>query len=60
MKPHLTIIPKAPPPEGEPSYDYEWKQRQFIRSRNYAAVHIAGDRSRPVELMDRVRGWWRG
>lgn len=38
---------KAPP---APDLSYEWRDRQRIRSRDWAAVHIAADRRAPVAL----------
>lgn len=49
---NLKIIPREPSLEQEPNLDYEWQERQRIRSRDWAAVHIAADKREPVVIAD--------
>lgn len=51
----LHVVPKLDQPE--PSLDYESEQRRHIASRNWGAVHVAGDRAPPLDLAVMRRGW---
>lgn len=57
-KPALVLVDQAEQPA--PSYAYEAEQRRRIASKNWAAIHIAGDRREPLSLPDRVKRVWRG
>ncbi len=58
-KPKLRSVPEAAPvSEPAPSLDYEWQQRQASARKDWAALHIRSDRSRPLEFVRYiVRGW---
>jgi hypothetical protein len=49
-----------PADQPEPDLSYESRERRFIASRNWAGVHVAGDRADALEITDRPRRWWRG
>jgi hypothetical protein len=55
--PRLRVVADVPPPD----LSYEWRDRQRIARKNWAAVHIQGDRRAPVFIPDRPswKGWWR-
>lgn len=55
--PKLRAVPDAPP--EPPCTAYEHEQRRLIASRDWAAVHIAGDRALPINLGDLPRWRWR-
>ena len=46
-------------PEPAPDMSYEWRDRQRIRAKDWARVHIAADRRAPIYMPDRVRRLWR-
>lgn len=56
MKPQrkLRIVPDEQPT------DITLAMRAEIEARDWAAVHVAGDRRAPVFLADAVRRVWRG
>jgi hypothetical protein len=52
---NLKLVEPAPEPPA-PNLDYEWKERQRIKARNWAAVHIAADR-RPFLALGETKKW---
>ena len=53
----LRVVKSEPVARQLADLSYEWKDRQRIRARNWAAVHIAADRREPVSLS--IRRFWR-
>jgi len=51
----------VPEPADEPAPDlsYEWRDRQRIRERDWAAVHIRGDRGPALPFFQRILRTWR-
>jgi hypothetical protein len=49
-----------PADQPEPDLSYEARERRFIASRNWAAIHVASFRADALEITDRPRRWWRG
>lgn len=56
---NLHSVPQPPADQPEPSYAYEHEQRQASARRDWAALHIAGDRRPALGFLDRVRRTWR-
>jgi hypothetical protein len=51
---------RAVPPATEPPLDIGVLMRaERDDPERWERVHIAGDRSRPISLPERVRRWWR-
>lgn len=46
-------------PTEEP-IDIAALNRADIRERDWAAVHVAGDRAKPLPMWERVKRTWRG
>jgi hypothetical protein len=59
MTARLAVVPQSAESQPEPDLSYEYRERQFIASRDWAAVHVAADRRAPISLADGVRRWWR-
>jgi hypothetical protein len=59
VKPKFRVVGK--PPQPAPPTDYEWQERQRIARKDWAAIHVRGDRSAPVDLpgLYRVLRPWR-
>jgi hypothetical protein len=55
--PNLRVV--APADQPPPSYAYEAEQRRRIAAKNWAAIHVRGDRSQPLPFFDRVLRTWR-
>lgn len=53
---NLKLVEPAPKPEPLPSLAYEHEQRQRIAATDWAALHIRGDRSAPIEVAHGRRG----
>lgn len=53
----LHVVPAAEQPQ--PSYEYEAQERRRIAAKNWAAIHIAGDRRAPLPFFERVKRIWR-
>jgi hypothetical protein len=53
----LRAVPKAP---ADQPVDITLALRAEIDARDWARVHIAGDRRAPVSLAEHVRRIWRG
>lgn len=45
--------------EPAPSYAYEAEQRRRIARKDWAAIHVAGDRRAPLPFFERVKRIWR-
>lgn len=56
-KPNLRVV--APADQSAPSTEYEWQHRQRIARKDWAAIHIGGDRSAPLSIIDRIVRPWR-
>lgn len=46
--------------ESEQPRDVTLLIREDIAKRDWSAVHVNGDRSRPLSIPDRIRRIWRG
>lgn len=57
MKPRAAL--RVVGAEPAPDLSYEARERRYVLSRDWAAVHVAGDRREPVNIPERVRRWWR-
>jgi hypothetical protein len=55
----LRAVPAAPTIEPEPSLAYEYEERRRIAAKDWAAIHVRGDRSRPLDFFQRVVRPWR-
>jgi hypothetical protein len=52
-KPALRIVDQAEQPT-----DITLELRKDIEARDWARVHIAGDRAKPISIADRIRRVW--
>ena len=50
----------VPPPAAEPPVDIQAEHRAYVASRDWAKVHIEGDRNPPLSIGERVKRGWRG
>lgn len=57
-KPELRIVDRPDQPEPDMTYEHELRRR--IAARNWAAVHVRGDRAPPLYLPNRPTRGWRG
>jgi hypothetical protein len=56
MKSHL----RAVPPATEPPVDVTLAMRAEIMERDWSAVHVRGDRAKPLPFFERIkRTWWK-
>jgi hypothetical protein len=57
MTPKLALVEQADAPD-QPT-DITGALRRDIEARDWARVHIAGDRAKPVSIADRIKRVWR-
>lgn len=55
----LQVVPEFPVEKPAPDVSYEHRERKRIAERDWAAVHIRGDRAAPLNIIDRVTRLWR-
>lgn len=58
-KAKLRAVPDAQPVPPAPSYDYEHQERQRIARKDWAAVHVRGDRNPVFDWWPTARSLWR-
>jgi hypothetical protein len=58
MTARLAAVP-TPVEQPAPDLSYEWQDRQRIAARDWARVHIAGDRAPVLAFLERVKRTWR-
>jgi len=54
----LRAVPAAPK-EPAPSLAYEYEERQRMAAKDWAAIHVRGDRSPPLDFFNRIVRSWR-
>lgn len=58
-RPNLRPVPTQQGEPPAPDLSYEWQERQRVARKDWAAIHVRGDRNPPLAWWPHTRRPWR-